>query len=85
MQGRPGVCTFKVKVLVVQACLALCDPMDWGPPGSSVHELLRTRILNEYPLRSLADLPDQGIQCRSPTLTNPDAAVQSPERMQCLC
>ena len=23
----------------------LCDPMDWSPPGSSVHELLQARIL----------------------------------------
>ena len=26
----------KVKVLVVQSCLTLCDPMDCSPPGSSV-------------------------------------------------
>ena len=24
-------------VSVVQPCLTLCDPMDWNPPGSSVH------------------------------------------------
>ena len=24
--------------LVTQWCLTLCDPMDWGPPGFSVHE-----------------------------------------------
>ena len=24
-------------VLVAQLCLALCDPMDYSPPGSSVH------------------------------------------------
>ena len=23
--------------LVAQSCLTLCDPMDWSPPGSSVH------------------------------------------------
>ena len=26
-----------VKVLVAQSCLTLCDPMDYSPPGSSVH------------------------------------------------
>ena len=31
----------------LQACLMLCDPMDCSPPGSSVHEILQTRIL-EY-------------------------------------
>ena len=23
----------------------LCDPMDWGPPGSSVHGIFQARIL----------------------------------------
>ena len=27
----------KVKVLVTQSCLTLFNPMDCGPPGSSVH------------------------------------------------
>ena len=35
----------KVKVLVTQLCLTLCNPMDCSPPGSSVHEVLQTRIL----------------------------------------
>ena len=28
---------FTVPWLVAQSCLILCDPMDCGPPGSSVH------------------------------------------------
>ena len=35
----------KVKALVTQSCLTLCDPMDYGPPGSSVHGILPARIL----------------------------------------
>ena len=35
----------KVKVLVVQLFLALCDPRDYRPPGSSVHGILQARIL----------------------------------------
>ena len=35
----------KVKVLVTQVCPTLCGPMDSGPPGSSVHGILRARIL----------------------------------------
>ena len=27
----------EVKLLVVQSCLTLCDPVDCSPPGSSVH------------------------------------------------
>ena len=34
-----------LKVLVTQSCPTLCDPMDCSPPGSSVHGLLQTRIL----------------------------------------
>ena len=28
-----------------QLCLSLCDPMDCGLPGSSVHGILQARIL----------------------------------------
>ena len=35
----------KVKVLVVQLCPTLWDPMDCSPPGSSVHEILQARVL----------------------------------------
>ena len=38
-----------------------CDPMDCSPPGSSVHGVLQARIL-EW------DLPDSGIDPRSPAL-----------------
>ena len=29
----------------LQSCPPLCDPMDHGPPGSSVHRILQARIL----------------------------------------
>ena len=32
-------------MLVTQSCLTLCDPMDYSPPGSSVHGILQARIL----------------------------------------
>ena len=35
----------KVKVLVTQSCLTLCDPMDCSLPGSSIHGILQARIL----------------------------------------
>ena len=31
--------------LVAQSCLTLCDPMDYSPPGSSVHGISQARIL----------------------------------------
>ena len=35
----------KVKLLVTQSCLILCDPMDCSPPGSSVLGISQERIL----------------------------------------
>ena len=30
---------------LLQSCPTLCDPMDCSPPGSSVHGIFQTRIL----------------------------------------
>ena len=38
----------KVKVLVAQSCLTLCNPMGYSPAGSSVHGILQARILEWY-------------------------------------
>ena len=35
----------KVKVLVAQSCLTLCDPLDCSLPGSFVQGILQARIL----------------------------------------
>ena len=34
-----------VCVLVAQSCPTLCDPMEYSPPGSSVHGILQPRTL----------------------------------------
>ncbi|CAM9291712.1 unnamed protein product [Rangifer tarandus platyrhynchus] len=34
-----------MKVLVTQLCPTLCDPMNCSPPRSSIHGILRARIL----------------------------------------
>ena len=31
---------------LLQLCLILCDPMDCSPPGSSIHRILQTRMLD---------------------------------------
>ena len=33
------------KLLVAQSCPTLCDPVDFSPPGSSVHGILQAQIL----------------------------------------
>ena len=37
--------SLRVKVLVTQLCLTVCNPMECSPPGSSVHGILQTRML----------------------------------------
>ena len=39
--------------MCAQSCPALCDPMDYSPPGSSVHGIFQARILKELPFPSL--------------------------------
>ena len=42
-QVRGGMCTRAG--MCARSCLTLCNPMDCGPPGFSVHWVLQTRIL----------------------------------------
>ena len=35
----------KETMLVAQYCPTLCNPMDYSPPGSSVHGILQAQIL----------------------------------------
>ena len=65
--------SLKVKAIIVctkslQSCLILCDPMDCGPPGSSVHGILQARILQGVACPPPGDL-DPGIEPTS--LTSP--------------
>ena len=44
------------------ACLTLCDPVDWGQPGSSVMRILHARILEWVAMpfsRGSSQLTDQ--------------------------
>ena len=49
-------------VLVTQSCPTLCDPIDWGPPLSSVHEILQSRILEWVAIPFSRGFPDSGIK-----------------------
>ena len=54
-------------MLVTQLCPTLCNSRDCDPPSSSVHEILQVRIL-EWVFPSPGDLPNPGIEPRSPAL-----------------
>ena len=45
-----------------QLCLTLCDLVDYNPPGSSVHGIFPTRIVEWAATSSPGDLPDPGIE-----------------------
>ena len=47
----------KVKVLVAQLCLTLCNPTDYSLPGSSVHGTLHSRILEWVVMPSSRESP----------------------------
>ena len=51
---------------VTQLCPTLYDPMDCSLPGSSVHGILQARILERIAISFSGDLPDPGIEPRSP-------------------
>ena len=45
-----------------------CNHVDWSLPGSSAHGLLQARILKWVAIPFPGDLPDPGIEPRSPAL-----------------
>ena len=57
-----------MKELVAQSCRTLCDPMDYSPPGFTVHGILQARILKLIAFPSPGGLPDPGMEPGSPAL-----------------
>ena len=66
MRSLKGMC------MCAQSCPVLCDPIDYSPPGSSVHGISQERILEGLPCPPPGDLPDLGIKPVS--LTSPALA-----------
>ena len=54
--------------LVIKSCLTLCHPMDYSPPGSSVHEVFQARIPEWVAMPPPGDFPIPGIVPMSPAL-----------------
>ena len=56
--------------IITQLCLTLCDPVDCSLPGSSVHEILETRILEWVAISSCrGSSPPSDQTCVSCTLS----------------
>ena len=62
----------------LQSCLTLCDPMDYSLPGSSVHEILQSRLWSGLPCSPPGDLPDPGIEPVSPALQSDSSPSEPP-------
>ena len=45
---------------VAQLCLTLCDPMDYSPPGFSVHGIFQARVL-EWVAIAFSDTTQSGV------------------------
>ena len=65
--------TLKMKVLVTQLYLTLLEPMDYSPPGSSVHEILQAGILEWVAI----PFPRGSSQPRSPS-SQADSLLSEP-------
>ena len=66
-------------VKVVQLCSSLCNPMNWGLPGSSVHGILQAILLEWVSVPSPGDLPNPEIKPWSPTLKADSLLSELPE------
>ena len=55
-------------LLVAQSCLTLYSPMDCSLPGSSVYGVFQARMWKWVAILFSRDLPDPGIEQRSPAL-----------------
>ena len=52
----------------LQSCPTLCDPMNYGQGGSSVHRILQVKYWSQLPFSPPGDLPNPGVEPGSPAL-----------------
>ena len=71
-----------VHVLVIQSCPILCDPMDCGPPGSSVHGILQAKILEWVAISFSRGSSQSGIEPESLGLASGLFTTKPPGRPQ---
>ena len=51
---------------VLKSCLTLCDPMDYSPPGSSVHGVFQARVLKRIAISFSRGSRHPGVEPMSP-------------------
>ena len=62
-----------------------CDPMDYRPPGSSLHGIPRQEYWSGLSFPSPGDLPDPGIEPMSPALACRFFTAEPLGKAYCLC
>ena len=71
-------------VRVAQWCPTLYNPMNCSPPGSSVLGISQAGILEWVAIPSPGDLPDPGIESRSPALQADSLPSEPPEKSKAI-
>ena len=67
---------------VAQSCPTLCDPMDCGLSGSSVHGTFQAGVLEWIAISFPGDLPNPGVEPGSPALQADALPSEPPEKPQ---
>ena len=62
---RQPFCNIRCCVIATQLGQALCDPVDWGSPGSSLRGILQARYWSGLSFPPPEDLPGPGIELAS--------------------
>ena len=70
----------KMKVLFTQSCLTLCNSMDCSLQASSAHGILQARMLEWVAILFSRNLPNRGIEPRSPALQADSLVSEPPEK-----
>ena len=76
LEQGPSIHGSSLSCSVGQSCLTLCDPMDCSLQGSSVHGILQAGTLEWVSISFSRDLPNPGIEPRSPVSS--ELQVNSP-------
>ena len=76
--GCVCVCVCVLSCSVMSECPTLYKPIDCSPPVSSVHGISRQEYWRGLPFPSPGDLPDPGIEPRSPSLQTDSLPSESP-------
>ena len=63
---------------VAQSCPTLCNPMDCSLPGCSVHGIFQARVLEWVAISFSRDIPNPGMELRSPALQAGTLRFESP-------